>query len=150
MDKDKKTERIGYGYNRGDAAFRAADCSRLFLDTKATKRSERHDMLHKMGLRHGDTVVVVRESDLGWGRELQQIRAFIEAAGATIEQLRVTTEPKKAAQRGMADGAKEVARPYWHLPGCSINFINDRLADKGLGGPYTRQQFIYALGKRGT
>ena len=107
-------------------------------------------MLHHMGLRPGDTVVVVRESDLGWGRELRQIRDFIETAGATVEQLQAATEPKKAAQRGMTNEAKEVAKPYWHLPGCSIDFINDRLADKGMGGPYTRQQFIYALGKRGT
>lgn len=146
---NKETERIGYGFNRGDTDFRRHNCDRVFIDTSQTKRAARHDMLHLMGLRPGDVVVVYFERELGRGMELKQIREFIEAAGATIEAVGVSNGHKKATVRGMSDEAKAIARPYWVLPGCSIDFINAQLEKAG-HGPFTRQQLIYALGKRGT
>ncbi len=142
--------RVGYGYRRSDKDFAKANVEKLFLDTRATKRSERADMLHLLGLRPGDVVVVVFERDLGSPRELGPIRKFIADAGATIEAFGVAngTKTKPADTRGIPYEAKVVAQKWWHAPGISLGWINDRLIERGFG-PYARHQFIYALGNRG-
>lgn len=142
--------RIGYGYRRGDRDFAKANVEKLFLDTRATKRSERADMLHALGLRPGDVVVVVFERDLGSPRELGPIRQFIADAGAYIETFGVAngTKKKPTEDRGIPYDAAILAQKWWHAPGISIDWINDKLVEKGFG-PYARHQFIYALGNRG-
>lgn len=142
-------ERVAYGYNRGDFFFRAHNVDRVFLDTTATKRAQRYELLHQFGLRPGDTLVVWHERDLGWGVELKQIREFLAEKGVKIEVVGTSNGTKKAKVRGMSDEAAAIAKPYWVLPGCSIDFINDQLEKQG-HGPFTRQQMIYKLGNRGT
>lgn len=142
--------RIGYGYRRSDRDFAKANVEKLFLDTAATKRSERADMLHMLGLRPGDVVVVVFEKDLGAPRELGPIRQFIADAGATIEAFGEAngTKARPADTRGIPYEAAVMAQRWWHAPGISLDWINDKLTEKGFG-PYARHQFIYALGNRG-
>ena len=111
MNKEKKTERIGYAFNRGDTVFARHNVDRMFIDTSATKRESRHDMLHKMGLRSGDVVVVWHERDLGRGVELKQIREFIAAQGASIEAVGTSNGTKKAKVGGMSDEAVAIGRP---------------------------------------
>lgn len=156
MDKTRKNERIGYGFNRTDKALAAMNCDRMFLDFKGT-RAARFDLLHHVGLRPGDVVCVVRESDLGYGVELKQIRELIEAAGATIEVAPQShNAPVKAKTRGMADHVREVAKGYWR-PGISLETANNALAYEGarrgedpdMWGPFTRAQWKYACGSKG-
>ncbi len=157
MDKTRKNERIGYGFNRTDKALAAMNCDRVFLDFKSTKRAARFDLLHHVGLRPGDVVCVVRESDLGYGVELRQIRELIEAAGATIETApRPQNAPVTAKTRGMADHVRDFAKGYWR-PGISLETGNDALAREGarrgedpnVWGPFTRAQWKYACGAKG-
>lgn len=155
MDKAKKNERMGYGFNRTEGMLRAMKCDRVFLDFKGTNRAARYDLLHMVGLRAGDVVCVIRESDLGYGVELKQVRELIAAAGATIEVAEWTKKKPKAETRGMEDDVKAVARPLWR-PGVSEDLINDQLAREGKRrgedaakwGPFTRSQFKYALGAK--
>lgn len=156
MDKEKKTERIGYGFKRTERAFAAMRCDRLFLDFKGTSRAARFDMLHHVGLRPGDVVCVIRESDLGFGIDLKQVREMIAAAGATIETAPPSkNNPAKAVTRGMADDVKAEARKLWK-PGVSPEYINGQLAREGerrgddpaKWGPFTRAQFKGALGAK--
>lgn len=157
MDKTLKNERLAYGYGRVEKDFAALRCDRFFLDFKGTKRQARFELLHQVGLRPGDVVCVVRESDLGFGVELKQVRELIVGAGAGIEAAPgIRGAPTKATTRGMADDVKAYARRYWR-PGVSLQTINDALARKGadLGddagkwGPFTRSQFKHALGAKG-
>lgn len=149
MNNEKKTERIAYGFNRGDNFFRPYNVDRVFLDTSATKRAQRYELLHQLGLRPGDTIVVWHERDLGRGVELRQIREFLAEQGVNIEAVGTSNGATKAKVRGMSDEAAAIAKPYWVLPGCSIDFINAQLEKEG-HGPFTRQQMIYKLGNRGT
>ena len=139
--------RVFYGYNRTEADGRKRDCERFFLDTPKTKRGERGDMMHHL-LREGDTVVVVSERDLGRGVELKNLKAFMEKMGVTLVSDPGDKPAPKAKTRGLSDEQKAIARKFWHLPGYSIDYINDRLADEGLE-PATRNQLRYALGERG-
>lgn len=77
------------------------------------------------------------------------LRDFLAAKGVTIEAVGTSNGTTKAVTRGMSDEAVAVAKPYWSLAGCSIDFINAQLEKHG-HGPFTRQQLIYKLGKRGT
>jgi len=149
MNNELKTERIAYGYNRGDRVFDRHNVDRVFLDTSQTKRVQRYEMMHKLGLRRGDVVVVWHERDLGRGMELKQIREHFAALGVTIEAVGTPNGPKKATVRGMSDKAVAIAKHFWGLPGCSIDFINDQLERHG-HGPFTRQQMIFKMGNRGT
>lgn len=140
--------RVFYGMNRTEADAKRRGCERWFLDTPKTKRQERGDMIHQL-LRSGDQVVVVSERDLGRGVELKNIKSFLDKAGVSIVTDPGQAAAPKAKTRGLSDEQKAVARKYWHLPGYSIDYINDRLADAGLD-PATRNQLRYALGERGT
>ena len=139
--------RVFYGYNRTEADGRRRNCERSFIDTPKTKRQERGDMIHHL-LREGDTIVVVSERDLGRGVELRNLKAFLEKQGVTLVTDAGEAPTPKAQSRGLSEDQKAVARRYWHLPGYSIDYINDRLADEGLE-PATRNQLRYALGERG-
>lgn len=76
--------RIGYGYNRAARAFQAAAVDDVFIDTDRTGRSER-EVLLRVGLRRGDTLVLLAAGDLGSGKGLRNIRAALEARGVSVE-----------------------------------------------------------------
>ena len=156
MDKTRKNERLAYGFEDTEKAFAGMRCDRFFLDFKGSKRSMRNELLHHFGLRPGDTVCVVKESRLGYGVELKQIRELIEAAGATIETApRPQNAPVTAKTRGMADHVRDFAKGYWRT-GVSLETANDALAREGarrgedpeIWGPFTRAQWKYALGAK--
>ena len=73
--------RIFYGYKRrpDDAPD---GCEQVWLDDAKTERQERFDMM--LGLREGDTVVVLSRSDLGRGAEVKALEAAIEGKGAAL------------------------------------------------------------------
>lgn len=73
--------KIFYGYKRkpDDAPD---GCEQVWLDDAKSERQERFDMM--LGLRDGDTVVVLARSDLGRGAETKAIEAAIENTGAKL------------------------------------------------------------------
>lgn len=83
--------RIGYGYRRRDSEFDGLDCERLYIDTPRTDREERAAMF-RMGIRSGDTLVMLARGDLGYGRELQRLRIRLGEMGVTVEY---AESPKK-------------------------------------------------------
>lgn len=74
--------KIFYGYKRKPED--APDgCEQVWLDDAKTNRQERFDMM--LGLRDGNTVVMLARSDLGRGAEVKAIEAAILACGAKLE-----------------------------------------------------------------
>lgn len=73
--------KIFYGYKRrpDDAPD---GCDQVWLDDAKSERQERFDMM--LGLRDGDTVVVLARSDLGRGAETKAIEAAIKNTGAKL------------------------------------------------------------------
>lgn len=147
--------RIGYGYMRGDTLFRDEACDKLFLDVDKRRAGLAELLDGTLRLDPGDVIVVYQESDLGKGPALKRVRDFFASKGVTIEVFGRPLGPTKKPpqQRGIPYEALVKAQPYWHLPGISIEFINDMLRREGnkkheTWGPYARHQFIYALGNQ--
>lgn len=139
--------RVGYGYNRTERDFGHLSVDRVFIDLKGTKRAERADMFDHL-LRSGDVVVLLSEKDLGFGREIAPLKTALAALGVTIEvDPHRAAKPKQPTPRGMSDEAVALAKIYWPHSQYSIEYILDRLADKGFG-PFTRNQLNYKLGPR--
>ncbi|MEM1040943.1 MAG: hypothetical protein AAGI12_15900 [Pseudomonadota bacterium] len=114
---------IGYGFNRDERDFAHTKCERLFLDydgkariVKGRKRApdtERvfRDDLIEMGLRPGDTLVVLDMKDLGQGNHLK----VLERMGNPIVVDPLEVEPAK------------LGRPYVHAPPTREQFKRLRL-----------------------
>lgn len=135
---------IAYGYKRADRDFKAHNPDRLFIDAPGTMREGRYDMLHKLGIRKGDTVLVFSEKDLGGGREISFIRDFITDAGGSIRVLEGTKNPKRAKRRGIHEDDRGLAQTLWHTVGVSLEYLNSRMKH----GPYARSQMNDAFGPR--
>ncbi len=60
-----KSERIGYGYERGDRYFKGHNCDLVVIDTKETRREGRRDVMDR--LRSGDTLVIFSWKELAPG-----------------------------------------------------------------------------------
>ena len=135
---------IAYGYKRADGDFKAHNPDRIVIDAPGTMREGRYDMLHGLGLREGDTVLVFSERDLGGGQEISAIRDFISQAGATLRVLDAPRAPKRAPGRGIHEDDKALAQTLWHTVGVSVEYLNSRMKH----GPYARHQFNEAFGPR--
>lgn len=135
---------IAYGYKRADRDFAKHNPEKVFIDAPGTKREARHDMLHGLGIREGDTVLVFSERDFGGGVEINKVREFIAAAGGTVKVLENASLPKKSKRRGFHDDDRTLAETLWHTVGVSVEYINTRMKH----GPYARSQFNDAFGRR--
>ena len=142
-----KAERIGYGYNRPDRDFRAHDCDLVVIDTKASKRTGRIDVMQR--LKAGDTLVVFSWKELAPGRLKATMQAELDAKGVEVELLDIPPKPKVTpTARGLSDEAKAHALPMWHKPTIySVEYVRDSLERAGFG-TFTRNQLNYALGPR--
>lgn len=85
--------KIAYGYNRAETDFSDLEVDRLYIDTKATGRAERANMLAGTALREGDVIVMRAVTDLGHGREVPALRSHIAARGVTIEEIPLVGDP---------------------------------------------------------
>lgn len=142
-----KKERIGYGYERPDRDFKGHDCDLVVIDTKATQREGRRDVMDR--LRSGDTLVIFSWKELAPGALKAAMRAQLDAMGVTVELLDIPPKPTVTpSRRGMSDDAKAEARTMWHEPTkFSVEYIQNHLARKDLG-TYSRNQLNYALKRR--
>ena len=142
-----KSERIGYGYERGDRSFKPHDCAAVFLDTKETRRSARIDLMER--LRAGDTLVIFSWKELAPGALKATMQAQLDGMGVAVEVVeQPILAPVQPSRRGMTDEAKAEALPMWRQPTkFSVEYIQNHLAKKGLGS-YSRNQLNYALKAR--
>lgn len=113
------TRRIGYGFNRTARAFEAAGVDDAFIDTDRTGRGERQ-LMFRVGLRRGDTLVLLALGDLGAGKGLRNLRAELEAKGVTVEVHKpAPAEPKpmgRPSAAGLDDETWERLRVMWTDP----------------------------------
>ncbi|KRS17549.1 hypothetical protein [Roseovarius indicus] len=86
--------RVGYGYKCTDNDFAAADVETIWIDHPGSERMERTVMLQH-GLREGDTLVLLRASDLGVGGELPNIRRELERRNVKVETVPTDAKQEK-------------------------------------------------------
>ena len=142
-----KSERIGYGYNRPDRDFKAHNCDLVVIDTKASKRVGRGDVMQR--LKRGDTLVIFSWREVAPGALKATMQAELDRMGVAVELLDIPPKPKvKPDARGMSDEAEAHARPMWHKPTIySVEYIQDDL-DRAGYGRFSRNQLNYKLGPR--
>ncbi len=129
-------KRIGYGLNRKPADFAEARTDKLWLDTSRTSRVEFEDMV-RFAVRPGDTIVVLRISDLGAGKGLRNFRAAMEKRGVNIE----VHTPK-------GEMPKKVGRPAkGKLTDEQIKRFKRLWKDPATQGKYLIQQACEAMGE---
>ena len=111
--------RIGYGYGRRRAALEACGVERFYMDTAQSGRSERAHLFRD--LRSGDTLVLLKISDLGVGKGLRNMRAELADRGVEIEVAAPqAAEPETPAVMGRPPAWKPDAetderfRAMWH------------------------------------
>lgn len=107
--------RIGYGFDRDRSDFDAASVSQVWIDTAKSERLERTDMLD-IGLRGGDTLVLLARGDLGRGGELPAIHSLLRERGVKVEIYDDSTPGKPGRLPGVVwpDGEEEKHRKMWH------------------------------------
>lgn len=142
-----KSERIGYGYNRPDRDFKAHDCDLVVIDTKASKREGRSDVLQRLKSR--DTLLIFSWKELAPGALKSSMVAHLDGIGCTVEVLDIPDKPKvEPTERGMSDEARDFARPLWRDPVLySVEHVQSELERRGYGR-FTRNQLNYALKAR--
>ena len=142
-----KADRIGYGYNRPDRDFRAHNCDLVVVDTKASKRMGRGEVMQRLTPR--DTLVIFSWKELAPGRLKATMQADLARMGVTVELLEIPAKPKVTpTARGMSDEAKAHALTMWRKPTIySVEYVRDSL-ERGGFGTFTRNQLNYALGPR--
>lgn len=153
------TRRVGYGFNRTPADFFAARIDDLYLDTDRTERAERAHMV-RIGLRRGDTLVVIGVGDLGAGKGLRNLRAALEQRGVSIETFEPPQEdkrpPGRPAKGGFGDEDWERFGRMWKDPATDGAYIL-RKACQEMGEDYedkkarerVRHRLLRRLGARG-
>ncbi|MEM6625016.1 MAG: hypothetical protein AAF674_22595 [Pseudomonadota bacterium] len=116
--------RVGYGIGRKPADFAEAGLDDLYLDTDRTRRVEREIMV-RIGLRSGDTIVVLQVSDLGAGKGLRNFRAAMNERGVDIEVFK--PDPGQVPRRGRPPAGK-ISADDWDRLG---NMWRDPASDGG-------------------
>ena len=87
--------RVGYGYRRIEQDFEGTNVKSVYLDTPKSDREQRAAMF-QVGLRRGDTLVLLGKGDLGYGLELKRLRERLEAMGVETEYV---DAPKPAGSK---------------------------------------------------
>ncbi|GLQ26153.1 hypothetical protein GCM10007927_09560 [Sulfitobacter pacificus] len=138
--------RIGYAFNRPDKLFAPYKCDRVFVDTPKTDREERRSLF--LCLRNGDTLFMLKPGDLGYGKELQQLRKILSDSDVTIEY-----PPKPVDGRGrpakFAPTPEEdkLLRVMWKDQTYSQAYVLRKASEQN-GVEVKRHQLIYRYGKR--
>lgn len=152
------TRRVGYGFNRSPADFYAARIDDLYLDTRQTDRGELAHMV-RIGLRSGDTLVLIRISDLGAGKGLRNLRKALEDRGVTIEIHEPEAEEKRPPGRptkgGFDDADWKRFGKMWADPATDGGYIITKAcqemgedADDRKARERVRQRLLRKLGAR--
>lgn len=152
------TRRVGYGFNRTPADFFSARVDDLWLDSSKTGRVEMGHMV-RGGLRSGDTLVLIRISDLGAGKGLRNLRAALEQRGVTVEVFEPPQEEKRPPGRprkgGFGDDDWERFGVMWKDPATDGGYILRKACeemgenyDDKLGRERVRQRLLRKLGSR--
>jgi len=107
---------FAYSYRKDPVALRNAGATVIFVDT-SPDRTERANMMHRLGLRRGDTLLLYSLRDLGGSPAGDaKWRQMVEDRGVSIEIVKVENQPKKvgpkAKYRPGVDGAK-MDRAVW-------------------------------------
>lgn len=142
-----KSERIGYGYNRPDRDFKAHDCDFVVIDTKATKRAGRAEVMQR--LRDRDTLLIFSWKELAPGALKAAMVADLDRIGCKVEVLDIPPKPTvKPSGRGMSDEAKAFIIDKWRQPTLySVEYVQRELKEKG-HGTFSRNQLNHHLGRR--
>lgn len=142
--------RIGYGFNRSSGDFVRARIDRLYIDTRDTERAERSDML-RVGIRSGDTLVLLAKGDLGRGAELPPIRRRLAERGVSIEVYKDDTErraPGRPADFNPSPTQDKRIRSLWYDVGVyTLKHVIQR-ATEIYGSPVSRNQLDRRYGPR--
>lgn len=141
--------RIGYGYNRPDKDFDAWDCERVFVDTNRTEREERAAMFSIFPLIDSPIeLFMFTKGELGYGKELQQLRKTLDAQGVSI-----TYPPVKVESRGRKPKFNPTPEQitlfnrYWKDDKYSQAYCLRKISEE-MGFNVPRHQAIYKLGNR--
>lgn len=147
LKDEQKHERVCYGYNRPERDFKAHNCDLVVIDTKATKRAGRIDVMQR--LKRGDTLVVFSWREVAPGALKATMQAELDRIGVNVELLDIPPKPKVTpTDRGMSDAAKAEALPMWREPTkFSVEYVQAHLERLG-HGTFSRNQLNYALGRR--
>jgi hypothetical protein len=141
--------RIGYGYERQERDFAHAGCDLVYIDSEKTNRCERTE-LFRLGLRDGDTLVLLARGDLGKGRQVTGFIQEAERRGAAVRVAKRPPERPAHRPRGFEPPENEDAEilamwknPVMHTTQSAIN-----RAERANGGPVSRGQMYYRYGGR--
>lgn len=142
--------RIGYGFNRREEHFAHADCERLWLDFDRTDRVERAEML-VMGLRKGDTLVLLARGDLGRGAELPPIRQLLAERSVMVEICPSSSPPSRPVgappQFNPTSEQWDRIAAFWHDQRYSGPYARKR-ASEIMGFDVSRNMLNYKMGTR--
>jgi hypothetical protein len=143
--------RIGYGFNRHDKDFEKWDCERVWIDTRKSERVHRSDMFIFLegGAPGDDTLFLLSKGDLGYGKELKQLRDDLESLGVSVEY--PPTPPDGRGRPAKFEPTPEVdalLRSMWKDPRHYSVALCLRTAVEKTGADVKRHQFIYRYGKR--
>lgn len=143
--------RIGYGFGRTSEDFARAKVDRLYLDTAFTDRSERTDML-RIGIRKGDTLVLLAHGDLGAGAGLRAIRRRLGDMGVEIELAQPASQTKRPRGRPASYDPNpeqdEQIRRLWYMDGVYMMKHVLQRAEEIYGKPVSRNQLDNRYGPR--
>lgn len=142
--------RVGYGYERAERDFGEASVDRVWIDTRSTDRMERAAML-EMGLRPGDTVVLLALGDLGRGTDLRAVRRRLEEMRVTVEVQSSTKEPKpRGRPRAFTPDAMQdrQIKKLWYADGMYTMQYVLRRTEEIMGQSVSRNQLDHRYGPR--
>lgn len=138
--------RIGYGFNRPDKQFAQYECDRVFIDTPKTEREERRALF--LCLRNGDTLFMLKPGDLGYGKELQQLRKMLSDSDVAIEYPPVPPDGRgRPSKFDPSPEDDKYLRIMWKDQTFSQAYCL-RAASERMGVDVKRHQMIYRYQKR--
>jgi DNA invertase Pin-like site-specific DNA recombinase len=138
---------IGYGFRRTEAALKQAGAERVWIDL-SKERTERADML-RIGLKAGDTLIVLSKNDLGGSARANRIiRDNLTAMGVTVAVVAPDTLSKPMGRPRKFDPTPEQAEQIkeiwlcWHHTGA----YKLRRAAEIMGHSVSRGQLNHRFG----
>ena len=118
----------------------------MFVDSKRTMRQERADMF--LALREGDVLFMFARGDLGFGRELRDLRERLDQMGVSIEYPPVAPDGRgRPAKFNPSPEDDAYIKIFWKDQRFSLAYCL-RKASERTGVDVKRHQLIYRYGKR--
>ena len=138
--------RIGYGYKRSDKSFAAWDCDRVFIDTPSTEREERRSLF--LCLQPGDVLFMFTKGELGYGKELQQLRKILADNGVTIEYPPIAPDVRGRPKKfNLSDADADYIRILWKDQTFSVAYCLRKASERS-GADVKRHHMLYKFGNR--